>query len=145
MTAAAAVPEAGTAETRRRIGALSRLIREVNEEVRSLQRLADRTYDPATGRNAISKPYLEKLTNRPPAKPPTEDDLRAIAVALRKPLPLVQQAAAEQWLGLVITEVSGYGTHMRRIVAHLERKSPEEQARWLAMMEASEQAQQGEG
>lgn len=144
MTVPAAAPDVGAAEAPA-LGPLSRLIQEVNDSGDSYQRMADRAVDATTGDRLIVKQYLQKLAKRPPAKAPTEKELRGIALATRQPLRLVQKAAAEQYLGYVATELSGYGDDVRRIVGHLESMSQDEVARWRAMMEAAERSQrQGE-
>jgi hypothetical protein len=118
--------------------ALSSLVREVNESGVSLQQMADRAVDPKTGTTA-SKPYFQKLAANTVTTAPTPERLGAIAAGLRKPLGVVQRAAALQFLDYRATELAGYGEEVRIIVAHLAGKSPAEVRRWRRMIEASEQ------
>ena len=119
--------------------ALSRLVRDLNDAGTSYQRMADRAIDPETG-ETLSKPYFKKLATNAVTSAPTPSRLRAIAAGLRKPLTVVQRAAAIQYLDYRATELSGYDDDVRVIVAHLAGMDPAERRRWLAMMEAAEQA-----
>lgn len=121
------------------IGALSRLIKEANDNGVSYGQLAARAIDPETGATLV-KQYLQKLAETPPANPPSPERLRAIAAALRKSERRIKEAAAEQWLEYQATELAGYGEEVRIIVGHLAGKTRAEQRRWLAMIEADEQA-----
>lgn len=120
--------------------ALSRLVRELNDAGDSYQRMADRAVDPETG-ETLSKPYFQKLATNAVTTAPTPARLRAIAAGLRKPLGMVQRAAAIQYLDYRATELSGYDDEVRVIVAHLAGMEKSERRRWLAMMEASERAE----
>ncbi|MFF4403691.1 hypothetical protein [Streptomyces sp. NPDC001404] len=119
--------------------ALSRMIREVNDGGRgdSYQKLADRCVDPETGDQA-SKAYLQKLATNSVAGAPTPSRLRAIATGLRKPLSVVQRAAAIQYLDYEATELAGYDDDTRVIVAHLAGMGKTEKRRWRAMIEAAD-------
>ncbi|MER6778404.1 MULTISPECIES: hypothetical protein [unclassified Streptomyces] len=118
---------------------LSRLVREVNDDGRgvSYQEMADRAE--AAG-ISLSKPYFQKMATNAVTTAPTPDRLRAIAAGLRKPLAVVQRAAAIQYLDYQATELSGYDDDVRVIVAHLAGMGTTEKKRWRAMMEAAEQA-----
>lgn len=122
---------------------LSRLVREVNDTGISFQKIADRAIDPQTG-TTLSKPYIQKISTNSVANPPTPDRLRALAAGLNKPLTVVQRAAAAQWLDYEATELSGYDDDVRVIVAHLAGMTRNERRRWLAMIEAAEQASREE-
>jgi transcriptional regulator with XRE-family HTH domain len=117
--------------------ALSRLVREVNDSGVSLQQMADRSVDSKSG-TTVSKPYLQKLAANTVTTAPTPERLAAIAAALRKPLSVVQRAAALQFLDYRATELAGYDEEVRIIVAHLAGKPPAEVRRWRRMIEASE-------
>ncbi|MET7795754.1 hypothetical protein [Streptomyces decoyicus] len=116
---------------------LSRLVRDANDDGASYQQLADRSADPETGK-PISKPYLQKLATNAITTAPSAAQLRSIAAALRKPLPVVQRAAAIQFLDYKATELSGYDDDVRVIVAHLAGMKPAAKRRWRAMIEAVE-------
>jgi transcriptional regulator with XRE-family HTH domain len=123
---------------------LSRMVREANDAGASFQQLADRAIDPQTG-TTLSKPYLQKLSTNSVTNPPTPERLRALAEALRRPLTVVQRAAASQWLDYQATELAGYDEEVRVIVAHLAGMDKSELRRWRAMIEAAEQVDAEEG
>lgn len=116
---------------------LSRLVREANDDGASYQQLADRAIDPQTGEQ-LSKPYMQKLATNAVTTAPNAARLRAIAAGLRKPLAVIQRAAAVQFLDYKATELSGYDDDVRVIVAHLAGMTPASKKRWRAMMEAVE-------
>lgn len=117
---------------------LSRLVREVNDAGVSFGQMAERAA--AVGEKG-SKPYFQKLATNSVATAPSEDLLRGIAAGLRKPLPVVQRAAAIQFLNYRATELAGYDEETRIIVAHLAGMEKSERRRWLAMIEASERVE----
>lgn len=119
---------------------LSALVREANDAGDSFQRLSDRTRDPETGEPLVSKPYLQKLARNRVTTPPTSDRLEVLATALRQPLPVVQRAAAAQFLNFTTTELAGYDEDVRVIVAHLTGMEKGDLRRWRAMVEADERA-----
>lgn len=131
----AAVPDSLSHEMDR--DELSRLVREANDAGASYQQLADRAIDPETGEH-LSKPYMQKLATNSVTTAPNASRLRAIAAALRKPLAVVQRAAAVQYLDYKATELSGYDDDVRVIVAHLAGMEPAERRRWRRMVEAVE-------
>lgn len=116
---------------------LSRMVRSANDAGESYQQLADRAVDPETG-ITLSKPYLQKLATNAVTTAPSPDRLRALAAALRKPLPVVQRAAAAQYLQYEATELAGYDDEVRIIVAHLAGMPEGERRRWRRMIEAAE-------
>lgn len=105
----------------------------------SYQHLADRAIDPETGEQ-LSKPYLQKLGSGNATTAPKPHALRALAAALRKPLSVVQRAAAIQYLDYRATELSGYDDDVRVIVSHLAGMESKERRKWLAMIEAAERS-----
>lgn len=121
------------------MGALSRLIQEVQESGLSYQDMANRAVDPDTGTRLV-KQALQKLVKTPPVNPPLLPQLRAIANGTGLPLRRVKEAAADQWLEYEATELAGYGDEVRIILGHLGGMSPQEQRRWRAMIEADERA-----
>lgn len=117
--------------------ALSDLVRDANNEGLTYQAMADRA---AAAGHSVSKPYFHKLAERRVDATPTLDRLHGISAALRKPLAVIQRAAASQYLNYETTELAGYGDDIRVIVAHLAGMTPSERQRWQAMIEASERA-----
>lgn len=121
------------------VGALSRLIQEVQESGISYQDMANRAVDPDTGTRLV-KQALQKLVKTPPVNPPLLPQLKAIANGTGVPLRRVKEAAADQWLEYEATELAGYGDEVRIILSHLGGMSQQEQRRWRAMIEADERA-----
>lgn len=118
---------------------LSRLVRDVNDDGRgvSYQQMADRAE--AAG-FPVSKPYFQKLATNSVVGAPTPNRLQGIAAGLQKPVPIVQRAAAVQYLAYEATELAGYDEDIRVIVAHLAGMEKGERRRWQAMIEATERA-----
>ncbi|MFD8088736.1 hypothetical protein [Streptomyces malaysiensis] len=116
---------------------LSRLVRDANYNGPSYQEMADRSE--AAG-HPVSKPYFQKLATNAITTAPTPDRLRGIAAALRKPVAVIQRAAAIQFLDYQATELSGYDDDVRVIVAHLAGMDPRERKRWRRMLEAADRA-----
>lgn len=138
MTAAATAEDPRPAEVSP-MGALSRLIQEVQQSGLSYQDMANRAIDPDTG-TRLAKQALQKLVKTPPVNPPLLPQLRAIANGTGLPLRRVKEAAADQWLDYEATELAGYGDEVRIILGHLGGMSPQEQRRWRAMIEADERS-----
>lgn len=120
---------------------LSRLVRDINYSGPSYQEMADRAE--AAGW-PVSKPYFQKLATNAVTTAPTPDRLKGIAAALRRPLAVIQRAAAIQYLDYRATELSGYDDDVRVIVAHLAGMEPNERRRWRAMVEAADQVEPGD-
>jgi len=137
MTAAATAPEQGAAGTTP-LGALSRLVQQVNDTGVSYQDMADRGIDPDGGR--LPKQWYQKLVKTPPVNPPNVAQMHAISNAIGKPFRRVQEATAEQWLLYEATELAGYVEDVRIVVAHLAGKSASDKRRWRRMVEAEDQA-----
>jgi uncharacterized protein (DUF2236 family) len=117
--------------------ALSRLVREVNDNGVSLQQMADRAVDP-TSRTTLSKPYFQRLAANTVTTAPTPERLGAIAAALQKPLSVVQRAAAIQFLDYRATELAGYDDDTRIVVAHLAGMTPDRRRMMRRMIEAAD-------
>lgn len=117
---------------------LSRLVREANDAGLSFGQMAERA--DRSGK-PVSKPYFQKMASNAVTRAPTPDLLEGMAAALRRPLTVLQRAAAIQYLDYRATELSGYDDDVRVIVAHLAGMSPGEKRRWRAMIEAVEQVE----
>jgi DNA primase len=85
----------------------------------------------------MSKAYFQRLAAGGVSKAPSSDELEAIARGIGRPPKLVKQAAASQWLGLEIQELSGYDEDVRHIVVRVADMDPQERKRWRAMIEAA--------
>lgn len=144
MTVPAKAPESGAAGQASAVGALSQLIQEALDKGASYQRLADRAIDADTGAT-VSKAYLQRIVKNPPVNPPLPPEIGAIAAALGKPVRLIKEAVARQWLLYEATELAGYDAEVRIIVGHLAGKTPEELRMWRYMIEAEERARRESG
>ncbi|MGW9397248.1 hypothetical protein [Streptomyces sp. NPDC055642] len=138
MTAAATAPDTGTDEPSSR-GALSKLIQDANDRGLSYAKMSAQAVDAATD-TKLSKPYLQRLVTNPPASPPSPQQMKALAAALRVSERRIKAAAAEQWLEYEATELAGYNDEVRIIVSHLAGMPEAELRRWRAMIEADERA-----
>lgn len=118
---------------------LSRLVRDVNDEGVSYQRMEDRAR--AAG-YSLSRSQFQKFAANSVKQTPSLEDLKAIAAGTGRPLRTVQRAAAVQYLQYEATELTGYGDDVRVIVAHLAGMGGDDVHRWRAMIEADEKAQQ---
>lgn len=119
-------------------GALSQLIQQANDAGVTYQKMSDRGVLPDGSR--LPMQWYQKLVKTPPVKPPSADQLEAIASAIGRPVRRVQEAAALQWLRYEATELSGYDEEVRIIVGHLAGKPKAELLRWRMMIEADEKA-----
>ncbi|MEV8548382.1 hypothetical protein AB0L04_00805 [Streptomyces glaucescens] len=142
MTAKAAAPDQGEAPATK-LGALSRLVHEVNVSGVTFQEMADRGVDP-DGKK-LPKQWYQKLITTPPVKAPSYEQIHTIATATGKPIRHIQEAVARQWLLYEATELAGYGEDVRIIIAHLAGKSPDDLRRWRYMIEAEERARREAG
>lgn len=116
---------------------LSRLVREANDAGLSFQQMADRA---AAAGAPISKPYFQKMATNQVVAAPSPDRLRGFAAGIGRPLRIVQEAAAVQYLQYEPRELSGYGTEVQVVIAHLAGMSEGEVRRWRALIEADERA-----
>lgn len=126
-----------TPDTEQATDALSKLVRDVNGTGVSFQGMSDRARQRGY---SISKPYFQKLAAGNATTAPKAEVLPAIAAGLGTPLPIVQRAAAIQYLDYRATELSGYDDDTRIIVAHLAGKNPADRRRWRRMIEAEDSA-----
>lgn len=143
MTVPATAPDPGATDTSP-LGALSQLIQDANHRGLSYQDMADRAVDPKTD-TRYYKQNLQKLVRNPPVNPPSIEQMHAIANGIGRPFRHVQEAVAKQWLQYEATELAGYDSEVRIILAHLATKSPEEVRRWRYMIEAEERARREAG
>ncbi|MFF2940859.1 hypothetical protein ACFVSQ_13550 [Streptomyces niveus] len=122
---------------------LSRLVREVNDDAHgvSFQKMADRA---EAGGYPVSKAFFQRMATNGIPTAPTAERLRGMALALARPLAVVQRAAAIQYLDYQATELAGYDDDIRVIVAHLAGMEKSERRRWQAMIEADERVKREE-
>lgn len=114
---------------------LSRLVREVNDSGVSFGQMAERA---SAAGWPLSKPYFQKMATNSVTAAPSPERLRGLAAGLKRPLTVVQRAAAQQYLDYQATELAGYDEETRIVVAHLAGMDPAERRRWRRMIEAAE-------
>lgn len=102
------------------------LVRERRAELGiSLRDLEDRSIDPeATGVQAKFG-WLSKVENGKPIDTPSLAQLRALSVGLEIPLPVLQEAVAAQFLGMV-TQVWSQDRSTRILAARIEEMTATE-------------------
>ncbi|MFC8267752.1 hypothetical protein ACFUIZ_18775 [Streptomyces cinereoruber] len=100
----------------------------------SLRALEERCVDPETG-TSVGRNYLDRLEkDAPNLTPPRAPELRALAIGLDLPLPLLQEAAGYQFHG--VTTRTSASSKAQAFVAQFDELAPEDQDRVLAMLEA---------
>ncbi|WP_042436541.1 hypothetical protein [Streptacidiphilus albus] len=117
---------------------LSAMVREANAgDGSSYRSLARRAIDPETEQQ-LSTPWINNLARNLIKSAPAPWQLRALAVALGKPLSVVQRAAARQFLEYEAKELSGYSDDVRVVASYLAGMTDAEVRQYRAMIEASE-------
>jgi hypothetical protein len=99
------------------------------------QELADRSRDPETGQT-VSRSWVNNLARGQVDRMPELPTIRALAAGLNKPLNLVTEAAARQWLNYEASTLTELGDDVRIIVAHLATMSEADRRRWRRQIEA---------
>lgn len=92
------------------------------------------------GERGMSKAWLQRLATGGIASAPGPEELEAVARAIGKPIRLVKEAAASQWLAWESVELSGYDDDMRHIIVVAASMDPRERRRLRAMLDAASQA-----
>ncbi|MFJ8335952.1 XRE family transcriptional regulator [Streptomyces sp. NPDC094437] len=115
---------------------LSDLVRGRRAELRlSLRGFAALCVDPVTGDDGLVKhSWVDRLEKRAAVTPPQLPELRALAAGLKLALPVVQEAAAAQFMG--ITPHYANSGEARALVTYAEGMSEAERRQLLAIVEA---------
>jgi hypothetical protein len=121
-------------------GPLSAMVQDALDAGASTRTLAARTLDPETGKEILNKDFWWKMAKGAIPKAPTIIELQTMARALSKPLRIVQEAAARQYLEWEALELSGYDDDMRHIIVRTAAMTPRERRRLRAMLEAADEA-----
>jgi hypothetical protein len=100
----------------------------------SLMTLAERCVDPETGEQEVKTGWLHRLEHRQSVTPPTAGQLAALAIGLELPLREVQDAAGEQFFGIVTTALET-DSRIRALVSRAGGMSAEDLERLLAIAE----------
>jgi hypothetical protein len=120
-----------------RPGRLSDMVLAAQRDGLSYARMAAASVGPA-GERGMSKAWFQRLATGGLLTAPQPEELEAIARAIRKPIRLVKEAAASQWLEWESIELSGYDDDMRHIIIRAAGMDPRERKRLRAMLDAAE-------
>lgn len=110
----------------------------------SYRDLAERSIDPETGEKPFSHAWLNKLEHGRDMLTPKVPELRALAAGLQVPFPVVQAAAAQQFLGVEGPDVWSDDHSVRAVVANMDRMSDADRAAIAAMVEAYASSRRGD-
>lgn len=115
---------------------LSDLVRSRRAELRlSLRGLAAKCVDPVLKEDGLVKHgWIDRLEKLMPVTPPQLPELRALAAGLNLALPVVQEAAAAQFMG--ITPHYSSSGEARALVVYAEGMTEAERRQLLAIVEA---------
>jgi len=119
-----------------RHGRLSAMVLEANRRGLSYMDMQVKSAGP-NGEKGMSKPWFQKLAQGMVLTAPRPAELEAVARAVDKPLRLVKEAAASQWLEWESLELSGYDDDMRHIIVRAAAMEPRERRRLRAMLDAA--------
>lgn len=91
------------------------------------------------GERGMSKAWFQRLATGGLLTAPKPEELEAVARGIDKPIRLVKEAAASQWLEWESVELSGYDDDMRHIIIRAAAMPPIERRRLRAMLDAADQ------
>jgi hypothetical protein len=91
------------------------------------------------GERGMSKAWFQRLATGGLLTAPKPEELEAVARGIGKPIRLVKEAAASQWLEWESVELSGYDDDMRHIIIRAAAMEPRERRRLRAMLDAADQ------
>lgn len=121
-------------------GKLSDMVAAVQRAGTSYARMAADSVGPA-GERGMSKAYFQRLATGGVLTAPKPEELEAIARGIKKPIRLVKEAAASQWLEWESVELSGYDDDMRHIIIRAAAMAPRDRRRLRVMLDAVEEAE----
>jgi hypothetical protein len=121
-------------------GKLSDMVAAVQRAGSSYARMAADSIGPA-GERGMSKAFFQRLAVGGVLTAPKPEELEAIARGIRKPIRLVKEAAASQWLEWESVELSGYDDDMRHIIIRAAAMAPRDRRRLRVMLDAVEDAE----
>lgn len=120
-------------------GKLSDMVAAVQRAGTSYGKMATDSVGP-DGERGMSKAFFQRLATGGVLTAPRPEELEAIARGIRRPIRLVKEAAASQWLAWESVELSGYDDDMRHIIIRAAAMDPHERRRWRAMLDAAVEA-----
>lgn len=117
------------------LGPLSAMVKAVLDEPgMSTRILAARTYDEAKGKEIVTKDTWSKIQRGVLPGAPTAEELEWMARAIHRPVDVLREAAAIQYLGYRPVHLSGYDDDTRRIIVQTVALPPGERRKvrvWL--------------
>ncbi|KIQ67014.1 hypothetical protein [Kitasatospora griseola] len=117
-------------------GKLSDMVAAVQRAGTSYAKMAADSKGPA-GERGMSKAWFQRLAVGSLMSAPKPEELEAVARGIRKPIRLVKEAAASQWLEWESVELSGYDEDMRHIIIRAAAMDPRERRRLRVMLDAA--------
>lgn len=121
-----------------RPGRLSDMVLAAQQAGVSYAQMGRRSIGPS-GEKGMSKAWLQRLARGGHLKAPAPEELEAVARAIGRPVRLVKEAAASQWLEWESYELSGYDDDMRHIIIMAAGMEPRERKRLRAMLDAADE------
>ncbi|MQS14473.1 hypothetical protein F7Q99_19945 [Streptomyces kaniharaensis] len=121
-------------------GKLSDMVAAAQQAGTSYGKMAADSIGPA-GERGMSKAFFQRLATGGVLTAPKPEELEAIARGIRKPIRLVKEAAASQWLAWESVELSGYDEDMRHIIIRAAAMAPRDRRRLRVMLDAAEEAE----
>lgn len=120
-----------------RPGRLSDMVLAAQRAGASYAKMARDSAGPA-GDRGMSKAWFQRLATGGLLTAPKPEELEAVSRGIDKPIRLVKEAAASQWLEWESVELSGYDDDMRHIIIQAAAMDPIERKRLRAMLDAAE-------
>jgi hypothetical protein len=121
-----------------RPGRLSDMVLAAQRTGLSYAQMATRSVGPS-GEKGMSKPWFQRLAVGGVLTAPKPEELEAVARGIGRPVRVIKEAAASQWLDWESYELSGYDDDMRHIIIHAAGMAPQERRRLRAMLDAADQ------
>lgn len=117
-------------------GKLSEMVAAVQRAGTSYAKMAADSVGP-NGERGMSKAWFQRLATGGLLTAPKAEELEAVARGIKRPVRLVQAAAASQWIGWESVELSGYDEDMRHIIIRAAAMDPRERKRLRVMLDAA--------
>lgn len=121
-------------------GKLSDMVAAAQRAGTSYGKMAADSAGPA-GEKGMSKAFFQRLATGGVLTAPKPEELEAIARGIRRPIRLIKEAAASQWLQWESVELSGYDDDMRHIIIRAAAMAPRDRRRLRVMLDAVEEAE----
>lgn len=118
------------------LGPLSAMVKALLDEPGiTLRSLAAATLDEETGKEVLNKDFWARVAGGVQPKL-TATQIRWMAVAMRRPVGVIQAAASKEYFDFEPAHLSGYDDDMRRIVIQAGAMDPEGRRKVRAWLES---------